>query len=94
MNGVKGIRHGSGPNWSFGTPSDTDVWASVTYEETTFDFTSQTIIDARGQFSNGKRWRYLGTFGESASYADVDGPTAKILDQFLDGACLKSPPSR
>jgi len=89
--GAKGmIRHGSGPNWSYGTPSDLDVWRSATYNETTFDLGA--IIDARGQFPNGKRWRYLGKFGESASYSEVDEATAKILDQFMDGACLKAAP--
>jgi hypothetical protein len=82
--------HGSGPLWSFGTPSDLDVWRSVSYEEATFDSGRLTIIDARGQFPNGDRWRHLGMFGESASYSDVDEVTAKILDQFLDGACLKA----
>jgi hypothetical protein len=90
--GPKGIRHGSGPMWSFGMPIDQDVWRSVKYEEITFDFGGFPIIDARGQFQNGNRWRYLGKFGESASYSDVDEATAKILDQFLDGACLKLPP--
>ena len=93
--GAQGIRHGSGSNWSYGTPSDLDVWRSTTYEETTFDLGHSTIvIDARGRFPSGKQWRYLGKFGESASYSDVDEQAAKTLDQFLDGACLKSSPSR
>jgi hypothetical protein len=89
--GAKGISHGSGPNWSYGMPSDLDVWRSTTYEETTFDLGRSTIImDARGQLPTGKRWRYLGKFGESASYSDVDEATAKMLDQVMDGACMKS----
>ncbi len=86
--------HGSGPLWSFGTPSDRDVWGSAKYEEVTYDVGGLTVIDARGQLPNGNRWRYLGKFGESASYSGIDGATAKILDQFLDGACLKSTPRR
>jgi len=92
--GPKGITHGSGPLWSFGTPSDQDVWRSVKYEEATYDVQGQMIIDARGQLPNGNRWRSLGKFGESASYSNIDETTAKILDQFLDGACLKSTPRR
>jgi hypothetical protein len=46
--GHKGIMHGSGPLWSFGTPRDQDVWRSVKYEEVTFDVGGRTIIDARG----------------------------------------------
>lgn len=87
--GPKGIRHGSGPMWSFGTPPDRDVWRSVKYEEVVHDVGGLTIIDARGQLPNGDRWRYLGKFGESASYSDVDEATAEILDKFLDGACIK-----
>jgi len=92
--GPKGIMHGSGPLWSFGTPSDLDVWRSVKYEEVTYDVGGLTIIDARGQLPNGSRWRNLGKFGESASYSDMDEATARILDRFLDGACLKSRPRR
>ena len=88
--GPRGIMHGSGSLWSFGTPRDRDVWRSVKYEESTFAVAGLTIIDAWGQLPNGNRWRNLGKFGESASYSDVDEATAKILDRFLDGACLKS----
>jgi hypothetical protein len=88
--GPQGIRHGSGPMWSFGTPSDLDVWRSVKYEAVMYKVADWSIIDARGQFGNGNRWRNLVTFGESASYSDVDEETAKTLDRFLDGACLKS----
>ena len=87
--GTKGIRHGSGPLWSFGEPLDSDVWRSSNYEETVFEIGVYTIIDARGQFLDGTRWRNLGKFGESASYGKMDEETAKILDRFLDGACLK-----
>jgi hypothetical protein len=88
--GPKGVMHGSGPLWSFGTPSDRDVWRSVKYEEVTYDVGGLTIIDARGQLPNGNWWRNLGKFGESAFYSEMDEATARILDQFLDGACLKS----
>jgi hypothetical protein len=87
--GRKWIRHGSGSAWSFGIPSDFDVWRSASSEESTFSDASFTIVDARGQYANGNRWRYLGKFGESASYSDVDEATAKILDQVLDGVCLR-----
>jgi hypothetical protein len=87
--GRKWIRHGGGPMWGFG-PSNQDVWRSVKYQETTYNVGGLTIIDARGQLANGNRWRTLSKFGESASYSDVDEAIAKILDQFLDGACLKS----
>jgi hypothetical protein len=90
--GRKWISHGSGPFWGLGTPTDLDVWRSVSYDEAVFDVGGQTISDARGQLPNGNRWRTLGKFGESASYTDIDQATAKVLDRFLDGACLKSTP--
>jgi hypothetical protein len=92
--GRKGIRHGSGPMWGYGIPSDLDVWRTVKFEETSFVAEGQTITDARGQFANGRRWRYLGRFGESADYSDVDEATAKILDKVIDGACLNSTAAR
>jgi len=88
--GRQGIQHGAGPLWSFGRPLDSDVGKSVKYEETVYDAGGQTITDARGEFSNGKYWRSLGKFGESAGYADADEATAKLLDKVLDGACIKA----
>ena len=91
----KGIQHGSGPMWSLGIPVDQHVWRSnSSYEEVVFDADGLTIIDARGQSRDGKRWRSLSKFGETASYFDADEATAKILDQLLDGACLSSPAPR
>ena len=90
--GRKGIMHGGGPMWGLGTPSDEDVSRSIKYKETTYDASGISIIDARGEFANGNRWRFLGKFGETASYSDVDEATAKLLDQVLDGACIKPRP--
>jgi hypothetical protein len=87
--GPRGIKHGSGPMWGFGTPMDREVWRSVTYEETSYESARIAIIDARGKLPNGNWWRSLGQFGESAAYYDVDENSAHILDQMLDGACLK-----
>jgi hypothetical protein len=87
--GLKGIMHGSGALWSFGMPSEPDVWRSVKYDEAIYYVGRVRIIDARGQFSDGTRWRTLGKFGETASYKGMDEATAKILDGFLDSACLK-----
>jgi hypothetical protein len=46
------------------------------------------VIDARGKTAGGKLWRYVGTFGESASYYEVDPRDAALPDRFLDGACV------
>jgi hypothetical protein len=53
---------------------------------------NEGVLDARGEFANGNRWRSLGRSGETAVYSDVDEATARILDRFLDRACLSPAP--
>jgi carboxypeptidase family protein len=89
-NSKAGIRHGSGPLWGFGLPSDDDVWRSVEYRETVFGTDPLITIDARGRTADGKFWRNLGKFGESASYRDVNEADAQLLDRVLDGACIRA----
>lgn len=84
-----GIRHGSGPFWSFGTPDDTDVWKSVEYSEVSYAAGKLQILDARGRTSDGRRWRYVGRFGESATYRGVNEDAARLLDRVLDGMCVR-----
>ena len=88
-NGPVAIMHGSGPTWSFGTPVDPDVWKSIQYNEVTYVIDKLVILDARGRTSNGTRWRYLGKFGESASYSGADEDAARLLDRVLDGMCIR-----
>ena len=90
--GRKSIWHGSGPSWGAGLPSDEFVWQSLKYDETVYAGGNEGILDARGEFANGNRWRSLGKFGETAVYSDVDEATARILDRFLDRACLSPAP--
>jgi hypothetical protein len=87
--GRKWIIHGIGRNWSAGIPRECDVWHSVQYQETTYDDLDTLIGDARGETADGKRWRTLERFGESASYKDVDEITARLFDQVLDCVCLR-----
>jgi hypothetical protein len=86
--GTRGIQHASGPMWGFGKPAHDIVWRSVSYDEITYDLGGVTITDARGETEDGKRWRYLGRFLESAAYRDVESEAAVVLDKVLDGACL------
>jgi hypothetical protein len=90
LEGSRSIGHGSGPMWTFGTPLDADVWRSVEYEGTTYPDGKLFIVDARGRNAEGKRWRYLGKFGESASYRDADELVARTLDDVLDGMCVRN----
>jgi hypothetical protein len=81
------IIHGCGPMWSFGMPSDGDVWRSIVYEETSYQAGDAGISDAKGELPDGRRWRYLGLFGESAFYRDADREAAMMLDQVMDRVC-------
>jgi hypothetical protein len=89
--GVKGIRHGAGPLWSVGIPTNEDVWSSVKYSEKTFLAGHSFIVDARGNTAADKYWRSVGTFGESATYYDVDQDTADLLNRVMDGICIRPP---
>jgi hypothetical protein len=86
--GPREILLGSGPMWSLGIPYTGDVWESTEYSEKSFAIDDSEIIDARGKTVDGKLWRYLGRFGESASYYEVDARDAGLADRFLDGACV------
>lgn len=86
--GPREILLGSGPMWSLGIPYTGDVWESAEYSEKSFAIDDSEIIDARGKTMDGKLWRYLGRFGESASYYEVDERDAALADRFLDGACI------
>lgn len=85
--GKASIMHGHGGMWSMGSPSDKEVWTSPEYHEIDYDLREIMVVDARGRQADGKYWRYVGKFGESASYSDVNESQAKALDQVLDRAC-------
>ncbi len=82
------IMHGAGPLWNSGMPVDQEVWSSVAYAESAYSAGERTILDSRGSSSDGKHWREIAAFGESAGYRNVDEATAKLLDQFLDRVCV------
>ena len=86
----RGILHGAGLTWSVGAPRDEDVWSSVQYSERTFLWSDYRFVDARGATKEGRFWRYIGHFGESAMYWDVDEKTKAQLDRELDGVCIQS----
>ena len=84
-----GITHGVGPNWTSG-PDARDIWQSTAFDEVTFKAGDVMVIDSRGQFPDGTRWRYVGTFSESAAYRRADEATRRVLDEVLDGFCVSS----
>jgi hypothetical protein len=79
--GTAGIISGHGPMYSFGAPSDRDVWTSLDYFEVMYD---SGVIDARGHSADGKYWRSQTSFGAAAQYYGVDQSTAEILDCIMD----------
>ncbi|HEY3740045.1 MAG TPA: carboxypeptidase-like regulatory domain-containing protein [Bryobacteraceae bacterium] len=89
--GKRGIAHGSGAMWSFGTPANRDVWGSVTFEEDSFDVGGFEILDSRGEWADGTRWRTIAKLGETVSYSSMDRDTASVLDKFMDGVCVAAP---
>ena len=80
--------HGAGAHWSLGIPYTGDVWESSDYSEHSFIGKGADVIDARGIAPGGKRWRYLGRFGESVSYYEAEPATAAAFDRVIDGVCL------
>jgi len=88
--GPQGIFHAAGPLWSAGSPSVYDVWKLVKYSETVLMAGEWPVIDARGEYPDGKRWRFLGRYSETVSYSEVDPAVARVLDQVLDGVCYQA----
>jgi hypothetical protein len=88
VDGLREILFGGGPTWSLGIPYTGDVWESSDYSERAYTVGDSDVIDAHGKTAGGKLWRYVGTFGESASYYEVDPRDAALPDRFLDGACV------
>jgi len=89
--GEVGIQHAAGGMWGSGLPSDQDVWSARDYAEKSYvDLDGFGIIDARGKSADGKYWRVLGHVFETASYRNVSGQDAPLLDRVLDGACVEA----
>ena len=87
--GPKEMMHGVGPDWSSGVPNNEEVWGSVTYGESVYNYGNFELVDARGSTAGGNVWRYFGRKGESAEYRDVDAAAARLFDQIIDGVCIQ-----
>ncbi|MGD1091295.1 MAG: carboxypeptidase-like regulatory domain-containing protein [Bryobacteraceae bacterium] len=87
--GQRELLHGAGPVWTLGVPYTGDVWESPEYTENAYLLGDSDVVDARGKMPDGKLWRYLGRFGESVSYYEVDASGAALLDKVLDGVCAR-----
>lgn len=87
--GQRELLHGAGPTWTLGVPYTGDVWESPDYTERAYLLGDSDVVDARGKTPDGKLWRYLGRFGESVSYYEVDATGAALFDKVLDGVCAR-----
>jgi len=83
--GPKGILSGSGPSYSFGAPSNSDVWTSIDYTETMYE---SGMVDASGHSPDGKYWRKRSYFGAAAQYYNVNRETAEQLNCVMDRVTL------
>jgi hypothetical protein len=86
--GPKGIISGSGGAYSWGAPSDKDVWTSVEYSEMMFE---GGVVDAAGHSAAGKYWRSRTIFGKAAQYYEQSRETAEQLDCVMDRIPIKVP---
>ena len=85
--GPREVLFGTGPGWTLGIPYTGDVWEAIDYQEKDYIVGGSDVIDARGKNSDGNVWRYMGTFGQSASYYEVNPKDAVLPNRFLDGVC-------
>jgi hypothetical protein len=79
--GPQGIISGSGPTYSWGAPSDSQVWTSVDYSEFMYD---NSVVDASGHSADGKYWRVRSIFGAAAQYYNQTRENAELLDCVMD----------
>ena len=80
---------GVGLGWSHGVALDSDIWSSAEHVETVYQNGAIRTIDGRGKTPGGKLWRFLGQFGETLSYRDVEPADGVTLDKLFDGACVR-----
>jgi hypothetical protein len=84
--GPQGIISGSGPMYSWGAPSDDQVWTSLEYTEFMYE---NGVVDASGHSANGKYWRSRSIFGAAAQYYNQTRETAEQLDCVMDRVPMK-----
>jgi len=83
---------GSGPHWSPGFPSPMLLERSKTVVERDivgpWEF---PVAEYRGELDNGTKWRFIGMFGQTASYRDVPPAVAECFDSVMDTLCWVEP---
>jgi hypothetical protein len=80
---------GAGPHWSYGLP-ELKVWkqlVKVEERDITVDDPHVTIADYSGMLQDGSHYRFIGTPGQSISYADATVDSATFFDGLLETLC-------
>src|SRR5215471_7490475 len=85
----KALSAAMGVTYSFGAPSDKDVWTSLDYEEVMYE---NGVVDASGHSADGKYWRRRGIFGAAAQYYGQTREVAEQLDCVMDRVPIKLGP--
>ena len=87
------LRHAHGPTWTEGLPPDV-LLSQLTHVDDRdvrlVDADNQDglpISDVRGRFADGRRYRYVGIFGESFEYSGLTAADAAFFDRMLDAMC-------
>jgi hypothetical protein len=88
------LRHAQGPTLTEGLPLDavlsdlTDIDdRDVRLVLDADDRNGFPISDVRGRFANGRRYRYVGMFGELFEYSGLTQADAAFFDRMLDAMC-------
>ena len=76
-----------GPNSTPGRPAERLTKASRSIESRAWTYESRQGVDVKGVAEDGKRWRYLGTYGEFFGYEGVSDDAASFFDSLLDNVC-------
>jgi hypothetical protein len=89
-----GLEHAQGPTLTEGLPIDavlsdlTDVDdRDVRLVLDADDPIGLPISDVRGRFASGRRYRYVGIFGERFQYSGLTDADAAFFDRMLDAMC-------
>jgi hypothetical protein len=81
----------TGPLWSLGVPKKTLLESSAMIQKREI---KPLGVDYRGVDKKGRKWRFVGKFGETISYENASDAAAKFFDSMIDGMCWGGAPWR
>ena len=87
------LRHAQGPTFTEGLPLDAVLSDLSDVDDRDVRLVDPgypnglPISDVRGRFANGRRYRYVGIFGERFEYSGLTDADAGFFDRMLDAMC-------